>query len=86
MLHGCLLSCTFVSPHSTVTCLPVPPPPNPLDPQDMDVDDLEAELAELEAEELDNQLLEPAPVPAGVWDIYDSNASQVLHKSMARLV
>lgn len=30
------------------------------------MDDLEAELAELEAEELDNQLLEPAPVPAGV--------------------
>ena len=29
------------------------------------MDDLEAELAELEAEELDNQLLEPAPVPAG---------------------
>jgi hypothetical protein len=33
--------------------------------QDMEMDDLEAELAELEAEELDNQLLEPAPVPAG---------------------
>ncbi|KAF8058880.1 VPS32.1 [Scenedesmus sp. PABB004] len=32
---------------------------------DMEMDDLEAELAELEAEELDNQLLEPAPVPAG---------------------
>lgn len=31
---------------------------------DMDQDDLEAELADLEAEELDNQLLEPAPVPA----------------------
>jgi hypothetical protein len=31
---------------------------------DMDQDDLENELAELEAEELDNQLLEPAPVPA----------------------
>jgi hypothetical protein len=31
----------------------------------MEMDDLEAELAELEAEELDNQLLEPAPVPAG---------------------
>jgi hypothetical protein len=31
---------------------------------DMDADDLEAELADLEAEELDNQLLEPAPVPA----------------------
>lgn len=31
---------------------------------DMDQDDLEAELAEMEAEELDNQLLEPAPVPA----------------------
>eukprot|EP00879_Flechtneria_rotunda_P001661 GHRR01001821.1.p1 GENE.GHRR01001821.1~~GHRR01001821.1.p1 ORF type:complete len:237 (+),score=108.63 GHRR01001821.1:299-1009(+) len=32
--------------------------------QDMEMDDLEAELADLEAEELDNQLLEPAPVPA----------------------
>lgn len=33
------------------------------------MDDLEAELAELEAEELDNQLLEPAPVPAGAFDV-----------------
>jgi hypothetical protein len=31
---------------------------------DLDADELEAELADLEAEELDNQLLEPAPVPA----------------------
>jgi charged multivesicular body protein 4/18S rRNA (guanine1575-N7)-methyltransferase len=30
----------------------------------LDADELEAELADLEAEELDNQLLEPAPVPA----------------------